>query len=773
VKIDEFGITRYGPLPESGRILLHDFNLFFGANEDGKTLTIDALVKLMFGQNIKDFERINRVEENPVGYVILRDDRNKQIKIPEKGTFTKITGLTPSECRNVFIIRNSDLSISRPEGEFFTNLADRLVGLRTEELSRIGECLREIGQITPSGALRDSKDQKLKSRMEKARRLIEEIEELNVEIEIKGLDRLEEQVFGCKEEMEKIKQKVDLLEDARKREMYEKGKKSLDKLEDDLANLGKLENYDQEDADTWRDCERDNKNASEEKGVLLRELKGNEDDFAQKEQALEEKRRDFRILQDVKKELDEEVRPELKNYGIRSVELSSQAKKNNFFTSGGVISSALLLVSLIGLIFSSSALFYVLAAVSSLLSVALWMLKYQYVRNKSKLSALFEKARLITSKHALSAESIGEMLSKIQKFDEEFIAKSDELQAMVRKNGNLQNKITELRSERIPRLEKKIESANEKINIIKKDSGEEALSGYVRCLHQKEALEKSVDEQGKVLESLFEKKSKKTEENIAFWESEISDLEEYSDKAKGIKYDEKSIPALKRKQKELETTQKELASQLSAFQQSLQEIGRKANEVLRLEEYIYCKAHIDLEAVWKALEQFEGQNEMKKENVLQAISIFDEIENEEKSKVSDLFGENSLVSSYFREITCGLYDVVYFEADTGYVNVKRKDGVVIEAGKLSGGAYDQLYLSIRLALGDRMLKGGKAFFIMDDPFIKSDKKRLQAQMNILKRISQLGWQIMYFTAKDEVKETIKEDLDSDRINYIETHSIET
>jgi uncharacterized protein YhaN len=116
---------------------------------------------------------------------------------------------------------------------------------------------------------------------------------------------------------------------------------------------------------------------------------------------------------------------------------------------------------------------------------------------------------------------------------------------------------------------------------------------------------------------------------------------------------------------------------------------------------------------------------------------------------------------------------VYFEADTGYVNVKRKDGVVIEAGKLSGGAYDQLYLSIRLALGDRMLKGGKAFFIMDDPFIKSDKKRLQAQMNILKRISQLGWQIMYFTAKDEVKETIKEDLDSDRINYIETHSIET
>jgi len=772
MKIDEFGITRYGPLQESGRILLQDFNLFFGANEDGKTLTIDALVKLMFGQNIKDFERINRVEENPVGYVILRDDRNKQIKIPEKGTFTKITGLTPSECRNVFIIRNSDLSVSSPEGEFFTNLADRLVGLRTEELSRIGECLREIGQITSSGALRDTKDQKLKSRMEKARRLIQEIDELTVETETKGLDKLEEQVFSCKEDMEKTKQKVDLLEDARKREMYEKGKKSLDKLREDLGNLEKLENYDQEDADLWRDCERDNKNANEEKGVLLCEVQKHEDDFARNEEVLEEKKRALAIFQNVKKELDEEVKPELKNYEIKSAELSSQTRKNSFFSSAGAVSSAVFLVSLIGVIFSSSVLFYVLAAVSSLLSVAFWMLRFQYVRNTSKLSALFEKIRLVTSKHALSAENIGEMLSKIQKFDEEFTAKFEELQTMVRKNGNLQSKITELRSERIPKLEKKIESADEKINKIKKDSGEEALSGYVRSLRQKETVKKSGDSQAKVLESLLGKKGKKTEENIVFWESEISDLEEYSDKARDIKYNEKSVSAIKKKQKELETTQRELADRLAAFEQNLQEIGRKANEALRSEEYIYCKAYKDFEAVRKALVQFEAENERKKEDVLQTISIFEEITNEEKSKVSDLFGENSLVTSYFREITCGLYDVVYFKADTGHVNVKRRDGEVIEAEKLSGGAYDQLYLSIRLALGNRLLKGGKAFFIMDDPFIKSDKKRLQAQMNLLKRISQLGWQIMYFTAKDEVKETVKEDLDNKRINYVETRGID-
>lgn len=113
IKIKEFSIIRYGPLPNIGRIWLGSFNLFFGRNEDGKTLTIDALVKLLLGRNIRDFEHIDRVGENPEGYVIIEDDKGKEIKLPEKGNLTKVAGLTASECRNIFVIRNSDLTIAR------------------------------------------------------------------------------------------------------------------------------------------------------------------------------------------------------------------------------------------------------------------------------------------------------------------------------------------------------------------------------------------------------------------------------------------------------------------------------------------------------------------------------------------------------------------------------------------------------------------------------------------------------------------------------------
>ena len=94
-----------------------------------------------------------------------------------------------------------------------------------------------------------------------------------------------------------------------------------------------------------------------------------------------------------------------------------------------------------------------------------------------------------------------------------------------------------------------------------------------------------------------------------------------------------------------------------------------------------------------------------------------------------------------------------------------------QAEKLSGGAYDQLYLSIRLALGEKLLKGKKGFFIMDDPFIKADPDRLQRQIETLKKISELGWQIMYFSAKGEIKDALKEDIKRGAINYVEVQGI--
>ena len=59
-----------------------------------------------------------------------------------------------------------------------------------------------------------------------------------------------------------------------------------------------------------------------------------------------------------------------------------------------------------------------------------------------------------------------------------------------------------------------------------------------------------------------------------------------------------------------------------------------------------------------------------------------------------------------------------------------------------------------MALAARLLPDEKAFFLLDDPFIKYDLSRLRKQMEALLSFSGQGWQILYFSAKDEVKQVL-------------------
>ena len=174
MRIKNIYVKRYGPLRDREYALFRNLTLFFGPNEAGKTLTIDAVLRLLLGKNIRDFSQIDRVDESPEGYVVLENDQNEEIKLPEKGTLEKVVGLTLSQCRNIFVIRNSDLSIFR-ESDFYTTLMDRLIGLRSQEIAVIKDALREMGRITPSGLFRDIREEKLRTRMERAGDLVARI----------------------------------------------------------------------------------------------------------------------------------------------------------------------------------------------------------------------------------------------------------------------------------------------------------------------------------------------------------------------------------------------------------------------------------------------------------------------------------------------------------------------------------------------------------------------------------------------------------------------
>jgi len=774
VKIKEFLIIRYGPLKIKKPILLNSFNLLWGKNEEGKTLTIDALIKLLIEGDIKSFENIDRVEEKPEGYVIIRDASGKDIKFPEKRKKTnlnQLTNLTSQEFRNIFIIRNSDLSISK-ESEFYTNITEKLTGiLKTKDILKIKNKLLEIGNLTPSGEFKDDKPEKLKTRLNNAQQLIEKISKLERKIKENRFDELEKDLIKSKEEIEKIDKELEILEIARKREKYEIGKRALDKLKESFEKLKNLKNYNERDWEIWRDCENKVKDYVSQKEEGLKKVEEREIKLKEVGEKLNEIERDFKIFEERKKKIDNEIKPELKNYQYKSEEIAQQKEKDKFFTYLGIVSATLLGISLIGSIFSSLPLFYILALGFLVIAIISGLFKFQLIKNKAQLAEKFEKIRFSLLELGMEAKNIERVLFNLEKFEEEYGKIYEEFNQMKVKKEKIEEEIRELRDKKIPHIEEEIQKTKENIEEIKKKSGEELLEKYKENLKLKEELEKIIGEQRGILKTYFGEIGENLEDKIAYWEKEIKEFEKYVDKAVDIKYSETLEEALKNKKRELEDKVKNLTNKIENLKGEMKEIEREINTIFQLDEYLYCSTLADLKEFKENLQKFVEENKNRRDTVLEVKRIFEEIETEEIEKISGIFGKESLISKYFAEITEGRYEEVIFDQETRKIKVKLKEGALLETEKLSGGAYDQLYFSIRLALGEKLLKGDKGFFILDDPFIKSDPYRLKKQVEMLKKISELGWQIIYFSAKGEIRDILDEEIKSGTIKYIEIQEI--
>jgi exonuclease SbcC len=771
MRIKELFIKRYGPLQGISYVLAHPFTLLAGNNEEGKTLTIDALVKLLLGSHVRDFGHlIDRVGERPEGYCVIEGDDGTEIKLPEKGDLTQVAAVTASECRNIFIIRDSDLSIAS-ESEFYTTVTNRLTGLRTEEIIRIKETLREIGRLTPGGIFLDIKEENLKTRIESARKLLGNIEDLAQEMNQARFDELEQEAVRFQEEIERLRKGSEQLEDARKRDKYIKGKEALDRLRTALETASKLKQYNEGDAQQWRDCDRDITLHREEKEASAAKLKAHEQELKGIDKTLREKMRECRIFEERKKTLDE-VKAELNLNETKRKEGAEREQRAQAFMRMGIIAAVLLAISLIGIIIRPSLPFYIAAPFFLIATIVLWLPQLQQAQENAWSAGTFERIKITLAKFKWKAETAEDIYARIQHFDEELRKQSDEIQEITRRKENLEERIIELRNKIIPTEENKIREAQDRIDDIKNRSGAESRQLFQQRLMARHQYEKSIDEEQGILRNLLGVQGETLQDTIAFWQQALKALEQFRDAAQGVPYEEAAVVRLKQAAATAEASLAALHDQMAGLRKRLEEIEREANKTLQLQgDYLPCTTMIDLEAVCGRLRGFISSAVETRDTALKVMAIFEEIEAEERKKVAELFGPGSPVSAYFGEITGNSYEAVLFNQEQGCIQVMRKDGLLLEAEKLSGGAYDQLYLAIRLALGEKILQGTKGFFIMDDPFVKADPERLQKQIEMLKKISQSGWQIIYFSAKGEMREMAKSLIKRGAVNYVEIQAI--
>ncbi len=770
MRIKEFLINRYGPLSYDTPVRLGDFTLLWGENEHGKTLTIDALIKLLLGRNVTDFLRIDRVEESPSGYAVIEDNEGKEIKVPDDGSLISIAGLSTSDCRNIFIIRNSELLIER-EGQFYTEVTDRLTGLRTMEIGRLQDILRDLGRLTPGGSLRNTGVEKMRTRLDTARDTCNNIKALIERVDEEELGNLEKSMVEKEEEVADITRQLLLFDEARKRERFEKGKDALEKLENAVRELEPLEIFNNEDLQLWQESENAISSANREKSELTKRLQENETLLQSGIKERQEKEREFQVISEQKRQIDSNVKPALENYRGESEKLATHSTSSKFWNLASLVSTALLAISLIACAIGRVVPLFVLAGILLLTALIAWFNKFRLQTTSTRLAKLFASINLSLAKYELNTDSIEGILSNIQKFEDDHTKKSEELQGMKREEAVLEDRIKNIREDDILQEERKIRDSEEKIAGILTRSGVKSLSEYKTRLLSREGAEKSLGESISILNSHFGRVNDNLSENIAHWQQEVSELENYKDRSQEAQYDEGVVTQLREREAESRDELGALTSAMEVFRKELEEIEKDTLWILGVEAgNVPCSSTVDLAPTYSKLQEFIDEIEGRRKNVLGVLDILEEITNEEQEKVSELFGEESSITEHYRDITGGLYVEVLFNQQEK-VRVKQRDGKLIEASKLSGGAYDQLYFSIRMALGDKILKGNPGFFIIDDPFIKADPTRLYKQMAMLKSISEKGWQIVYFSAKGEVKDALADDITNGIINLIEIDNV--
>ena len=771
MKIKEFSITEYGPLPDRGRVKLNDFNLFFGKNESGKTLTIDALLKIFIGKNIQQFKNINRVDEKPEGYIIVSDEKGNTIKLKGPKNISNIVDLPFSEFSNLFIIRDSDLMLYQEE-DFYNNITDRLLGLRINDIDDILDNLRDLGKLTLTGKFRNIKDEKFDDRIKDAENCIQIIEQLSNKIENEQFDQLEEELLYYEEELEKLQQQLEDYENARKRETYEKGIDALNILKENKKQINVLQIFIEKDKENWRDYERELSRNFENKEKLFTKLDNYKDDLIVLKEELYRNEFEFQIPNKKNKILEENIKPELKTYEIKRGDIAGQAERSKFFTYILIISSFLLGISLIGGMISSLLLGYILAILFAILTLGTVFYKLLYLKNKAWLEGFIERLNLKLIKIGLSGKDFKEVYSNIQDFENEYDIKKTELENIRKTKEKLEDKVAELKDEKIPELETEIQRFENRILDLKSKSMVKTIQEYEEKLKIKQENENSLANKKSILSNVFEFLGESDEEYISHWTSELRNLEKYKEKGIGLKYKRELINDLKDKKAQIEEHLTTLYDIMTATRNELLEIERKINNILDTkEDYLYCTTSNDLEKIREKLKVFLNENFIKRDRILDVINIFFEIKNEEKQKISELLSKKSNLADYFKEITDGVYNNVIFEMETGKIKVIRRDNQIFDIEQISGGTYDQLYFTIRLALGEQILQDKTGFFILDDPFIKADSDRLKRQIEMLKKICNFGWQVLYFTSKDEIVNALRNDIENGITNYIQLESL--
>jgi len=566
-----------------------------------------------------------------------------------------------------------------------------------------------------------------------------------------------------------LEQEIGDLEGARLREKYETGRQNLTKLAEFQEQVKLLDKFNENELGEWRQCKRIIEEKENETKEVKNRVKTIREEEHSLEKVLEKEKAEQKVLESKITRIDDLLKPLLREHAETSEKIAFSESSRKFFRSSLIVITVVFIVFMIGVVWKPGLISYLAGGISvSLLVIfGLWYF-FRYIRAASWLEQLKLKIFSQAGNFGITGDGIPEIQIRIQDIEDKLLRQKEKVISAENRIEINRHTSEELQQKRLTELEDRRQKAVDLIYKIKIDKNVKEMKEYEKNLHEKMNLEKIAAEASSVLKNNFDSQGKSLDEQINFWEGQVNELQDYEWVAKGVGFNERDLEKKKENYNNIQQEIESVRSQLEKIRNQFSLIEKETNDTLLSQnEPFLCQNILDLETAAEHLKSFLQNMRDQQKNVRIAMEIFSEIEKEEEEKVSHLFGQDSAVSTHFKEITNSLYDSIYYQPQDSGLQVKRKDGVSLSPESLSGGAYDQLYFAIRLALGETLLGGKSGFLILDDPFIKADTTRLKRQVDMLVDICKKGWQILYFSAKDEVLQALHEYVEKKEIALLQ------
>lgn len=747
MRLTEFQINRYGPLRNFSHQCEDNLEVFFGPNESGKTLLLESVLKLLSPEIETVFPDVNRVREDPSGYLYFETSNGRQ-QLGDGRHLEDISAITPTQLRNVFVVRDSDLDL-RDEHTFYDSVTQRIGDLHTNEIEAIQTRLVETGRLTSldgRGLSRASGKDDAKTVRDEAIALKADISRYIEEAETDAIAGKERELLSVKAELRRCEEELAVQRDA---EALSRHSTLSDRLEQYRSAVESIDaTFTRETLDELRDREREAERAEREierltdrREQLREKADGLETELDELEAELGpmETRRD--AVDEVERDLDQ-----FRASHADAIGADRGMRIAKYGTLGGIGLGGIAATR-------GSTVAGVLLALIGLVSLGWYWIQHRSVRAAERdREAVLAQAR----DAGLEVASIDDVATAVRAFRDDLERRQERRDSLQKDLAVNQSRRDDVNDE-VDRARTTKQEKREEIREILSEATVDDIAAYATAVAEQEEL---VSQQNSAEQSLIdtfgEPETTAPDGKIVYWEQELAELiEDVDTSITADDYDEARLAELEANETELSTKRDELEDELAAHEAQLAEFAERLQAIRAgpfLDESITLEAHTieGLRAVVPELERLADQIDRDADVAREALDIFDGLKAAEEQKITDLFGEASRATEVFQRITGGRYTDVRYDPDEHVLTVQRNGGAFYSADQLSHGTKTQLYLAARVGLGEQLIGSDPGFFLMDDAFLSADSTRLREGFEVLQDLAAAGWQVLYFTAKDEV-----------------------